>query len=246
MRTSPVHSPAPPSNRTPGRVNPAPAAGAPRLVPEAPLAAFVAFALTAMLACTADAAQQWYTVEIIVFDVPGNEGLHAEHWPADPGEPSLEGAVELAPAFEDAPGGGVHAFRLLDRADLSLNRVRSTLRRSARYRPLLHAGWRQPGLSRNAARPAHIGPRLAAAGNGSDLPVVRGTVKVSVARYLHVELDLLYRLSGADAAAAPEGTPTWFRLESERRMRSRELHYVDHPLFGVLMRITPSAPASSG
>ena len=75
---------------------------------------------------------------------------------------------------------------------------------------------------------------------------MRGTVKVSVARYLHVELDLLYRRSGDDAAVAPEGTPTWFRLESERRMRSRELHYVDHPLFGVLMRITPSAPASSG
>ena len=225
---------------------PTPAAGSPRLVPEAPLAAFVAFALTAMLACTADAAQQWYTVEIIVFDVPGNEGLHAEHWPADPGEPSLEGAVGLTPAFEGVPGGGVHAFRLLDRADLSLDRVRSTLRRSARYRPLLHAGWRLPGLPRNAARPAYVGTRLAAAGDGNDPPAVRGTVKVSVARYLHVELDLLYRRSGDDVAAAPEGTPTWFRLESERRMRSRELHYIDHPLFGVLVRITPFAPASSG
>ena len=214
--------------------------------PGTPFAALAVFVLTTMLGGAADAAQQWYVVEIIVFDTPGNEGLHAEHWPADPGEPSLEGAVALTPGFEGAPGGGIHAFRLLDRADLSLDRVRNTLRRSARYRPLLHAGWRLPGLPRNAARPAYIGAGLAAEGNGNDPPAVRGTVKVSVARYLHVELDLLYRLSGADAAAAPEGTPTWSRLESERRMRSRELHYIDHPLFGVLMRITPSAPASSG
>ena len=219
-------------------------AGASRLVPEAPLAAFAALALMAVFACTADAAQQWYTVEIIVFDVPGSGELGAEHWPAVPGEPSLEGAVELTPALEDAPGGGVHAFRLLDRADLSLNRVRSTLRRSARYRPLLHAGWRLPGLPRNAARPAYVGTWLAAAGSGSDPPAVRGTVKVSVARYLHVELDLLYRRSGDDVAVAPEGTPTWFRLESVRRMRSRELHYFDHPLFGVLVRITPFRASS--
>ena len=221
-----------------------------RLVPRTPLAPrapLAALALTAMLACTADAAQQWYTVEIIVFDTPGGEGLDAEHWPADPGEPSLEGAVELTPAPGDAPDGGVHAFRLLDRADLSLSGAFRTLRRSARYRPLLHAGWRLPGLPRSAARPAHVGPRLgaaAASGSENDPPAVRGTVKVSVARYLHVELDLLYRLSGDDMAAVPEGTPRWFRLESERRMRSRELHYIDHPLFGVLVWITPFQTAS--
>lgn len=193
-------------------------------------------ALTATFAATAGAQQQWYTVEIIVFDTLWNEGLHAEQWPADPGEPSLEGAVELT--FPS--GGGVRAFRLVDRADLSLNKAWNALRRSERYRPFLHAGWRLPGLRRNAARPAHLGARLAGASgrNGNDLPVVRGTVKVSVARYLHVELDLLYRRSGDDAAAAPQGTPVWFRLESERRIRSRELHYFDHPLFGVLMRIT--------
>ena len=194
-----------------------------------------------MLGGAAEAAQQWYMVEIIVFDTPGNEGLDVEHWPADPGELSIEGAVELAPALQDAPGGDVHAFRYLDRADLSLSPVRNTLRRSARYRPLLHAGWWVPGHPPNAARPVRLGTRLdpTAAGNGNDPPAVRGTVKVSVARYLHVELDLFYRLSGGDMAAAPEGTPTWFRLRSERRMRSRELHYIDHPLFGVLVWIAP-------
>ena len=238
MPTSPAYGPAPPPNRGQGRMNPA-AAGGRRLAPRAPpaprrpFAALAVFVLTAMLGGAADAAQRWYVVEIIVFDTPGNEGLDVEHWPADPGALSIEDAAGLA------PGGGARAFRRLDRAGLSLNRVRNTLRRSARYRPLLHTGWRAPGLPRNAARPAYIGARLADTGNGDDPPAVYGTVKVSVGRYLHVELDLLYRLSGADVAAAPEGTPTWFRLRAERRMRSRELHYIDHPLFGALVRIAP-------
>ena len=244
MPTPPAYGPAPPSNRAHGRMSPA-ATGERRLAPRAPsapgtpFAALAVFVLTAIFGGAADAAQRWYVVEIIVFDTPGNEGLDVEHWPADPGTLSLDGAVAVAPAPQEASGGGGRAFRLLDRAGLSLNRVRNTLRRSARYRPFLHAGWRLPGLSRNAARPAYIGAGLAAEGDGNDPPAVHGTVKVSVARYLHVELDLLYRPSGADVAAAPEGTPTWFRLRSERRMRSRELHYIDHPLFGVLVRIAP-------
>ena len=30
-----------------------------------------------------------------------------------------------------------------------------------------------------------------------------------------------------------------YRIEAERRMRSKEIHYFDHPLIGVLILITP-------
>ena len=208
----------------------------------------VAFA--AMLCATADASARWFTVEIIVFDDPESRALRDEHWPPDPGEPSLEGAVELTVPIGDEPDGDVpHAFRLLDRSELSLNGAWDALRRSARHRPLLHAGWRLPGVRSGAARPAHLGASLAApagGGSGGGPPSVRGTVKVSLARYLQVEIDLLYSRFAGGAVAASDGTPSRFRLEAQRRMRSRELHYIEHPLFGVLMRITPFAPASSG
>lgn len=36
-------------------------------------------------------------------------------------------------------------------------------------------------------------------------------------------------------------------MEQERRMRSSEMHYLDHPLFGLIIQITPySPPAQSG
>ena len=56
----------------------------------------LAAVFTATFALPASASDRWFTVEIIVFDDLQDEGLHAEIWPADPGEPSLQGAIELA------------------------------------------------------------------------------------------------------------------------------------------------------
>ena len=205
----------------------------------------LAATFAAMLAIPTGASARSLTVEIIVFDDPSGEDLHAEHWPADPGEPSLDGAVEIVRSPGGEAGGAARAYRLVNRSALALNGVWRSLRRSAHYRPFLHVGWRLPGLSHGAARPVHVGPRLGDRGaggagpGGGERPTVQGTVKVSVARYLHVKLDLVYRRPGNGEAETPNAVPARFRLVSERRMRYGELHYIDHPLFGVLMRIRP-------
>jgi hypothetical protein len=62
------------------------------------------------------------------------------------------------------------------------------------------------------------------------LPVLDGILRVYRLRYLHVDVDLVYHRSGVD-------TP--FRFQTSRRMRSGELHYLDHPLFGLLILVTP-------
>ena len=211
----------------------------------APALALVAI-LGAALALPAGAADRWFTVEIIVFDDLRSDNLHAEHWPADPGKPSLANAIELTHLPEDALDDGVHAYRLVKPSHLTLGEVRNRLRRSAHYRPLVHAGWRLPGLSRSAARPVHVGRSLdgnearAAQGADAERSSVHGTVTVSLARYLQVDVDLLYNRPASGDAAAASSTPTRFRLVSQRRMRSGELHYIDHPLFGVLVLLTPS------
>ena len=205
----------------------------------------LAATFAAMLALPAVASARWLTVEIVVFDDLYGEGLHDEHWPADPGEPSLEGAVEIVHSPGGEAGGAARAYRLVNRSALALDGIWRSLRRSARYRPFLHVGWRQRGLPPGTARPAHVGPHLgdresgAAGPGGGERPTVQGTVKVSVARYLHVDLDLVYRRPGNGEAETPGTAPARFRLVSERRMRYGDLHYFDHPLFGVLMRIRP-------
>ena len=220
--------------------------------PAGVLRAVFAVALVATLATPAGASARWFSVEIVVFDDLRNESLHAEHWPANPGEPSLRGAVEPTRASGTEPEGTLHAYRLMTPSELSLGAVWNSLRRSAHYRPLMHAGWRLPGLSRDAAHPVHVGPGLGEGGAGAagrasaGRATVHGTVTVSLARYLQVDVDLLYTRPASDVAGAPdaasdtapEATPTRFRLVSERRMRSGELHYIDHPLFGVLVLLT--------
>ena len=200
----------------------------------------LAAVFAAMLTIPTGASARALTVEIIVFDDLSGEDLHAEHWPADPGEPSLDGAVEIVHSPGGEAGGASRAYRLVNRSALALDGVWRSLRRSARYRPFLYVGWRLPGLPPGAARPVHVSPHLGDRGaGGGERPTVQGTVKVSVARYLHVKLDLVYRRPGNGEAETPDTVPARFRLVSERRMRYGELHYIDHPLFGVLMRIAP-------
>ncbi len=42
---------------------------------------------------------------------------------------------------------------------------------------------------------------------------------------------------------ATDGPPPVFRMTTSRRMRPGDLHYLDHPLFGVLVIVTRNAPA---
>ena len=55
-------------------------------------------------------------------------------------------------------------------------------------------------------------------------------LRVRLGRFLHVESRLVYH-------DVEEGRS--YRLFESRKMRSRELHYIDNPRFGILTRIVP-------
>ena len=93
-----------------------------------------------------------------------------------------------------------------------------------------------------------------------------GTLKLSVSRYLHFETDLHMKQRitrqevieqspppgensgfGSFFGMAKELTPITierpvlqdYRFFESRRMRSKEIHYFDHPLMGVIVKVTP-------
>jgi hypothetical protein len=206
--------------------------------------------LTAAWSSTAVAAR-WFDLELVVFAREGAPGGN-ELWPDDPGLPNLD-SVEL---HEPAPAGR------------QLGNVAAQLDGSPRYRVLLHRAWRQPTGSR--ARTPWV--RLTDGLQANTEPVLDGMARLSVRRYLHLDLDLVIHRDLAIRApavttgtvaiplettpqptavpatptTAPATTTTWirqpFRLIDSRRMRSGELHYVDHPAFGVLALATPYVP----
>ena len=90
---------------------------------------------------------------------------------------------------------------------------------------------------------------VAHADGGATGSMVDGTVRVWRERFLHVEVDLVYGLAleaapapvvgGAGFAVAPAASRAYFRLHERRRMRAREVHFLDHPMFGVLVTAVP-------
>jgi hypothetical protein len=66
-----------------------------------------------------------------------------------------------------------------------------------------------------------------------DTRELQGALRFHLSRFLHIEPLLWY---GSDTS---ENQRIWVKIDQKRRMRSEELHYLDHPLFGLLVRITP-------
>ena len=71
-------------------------------------------------------------------------------------------------------------------------------------------------------------------------------------QFLHITLDLTYQGTGSAIAATGAGDgldeialAPEYRLKTTRSARSTELHYFDHPAFGVLVRVTP-VPTQDG
>lgn len=117
----------------------------------------------------------------------------------------------------------------------------------------LAGGWRapvSPGQGRSEPpgwRPFYRPPQLR----------YDGFVRLRSARFLHLDIDFAYFLAPAgggpgaavaapDAPDAPDAQPApgreaqadYARLTESRRVRLNEIHYFDHPLFGVVVQVS--------
>ena len=114
-------------------------------------------------------------------------------------------------------------------ADSLLSAAAMQLTKDGHYRLLAQARWQQTldPSGKGAVKPIRI-----TAGKDGELD---GTIRFYMSRYLHLDVNLLFRES-----ASGGGIPTTFRLNEQRRVKSQETHYFDHPRFGVLVRIMPT------
>ena len=200
----------------------------------------------ALLAGTSGAARATdYLVEIVLFETLGEDdgASGGDLW-----FPKVGSALGLA--SERAAEAG---FRLIE-TETTLDESARAIAGSSRYRLLRHFAWRQPGLDAKAARAIRVNlgevfdlhipddvapyeefvPARAAPEPGFERAVrsttVNGSLKVRLGRFLHLESLLVFtdRESGRS-----------YRLSESRKMRSTELHYIDNPRFGLLVRILP-------
>ena len=138
--------------------------------------------------------------------------------------------------------------------DLSLRTAAVRMRRSDDYEVMHHGKWLQPVPPRDNAAPLLI--QLGAPDATYEL---EGSVSVTLGRFLHFATQVWLRKAPPDTQSGPvlasEGEPAgeaesgdgssvdaadYVLLSESRRMRPGELHYLDHPWLGILVRIEPA------
>jgi hypothetical protein len=157
--------------------------------------------------------------------------------PLPPPDPLAEQRAALAAALRVVP---------LQPEELKLTNEYRRLRAVAAYEPLVHFGWIQPGLPEADSTPFDL--------RTLGVPNPHGTVRVHLGTVrLHITLDLTYQATAGVAPSATAGDgldeivlAPQYRLRATRSARSNELHYFDHPAFGVLVRVTPVPAADDG
>ena len=112
-----------------------------------------------------------------------------------------------------------------------------------------------PGISKpTVVLPPHVGTNDLA-NPEPRAPRLSGTIKLALGQYLHVALDLFYRKEmgriGSVDASGKEVLTTHnalqsFRLNEIRRIKTGEVNYFDHPVFGALVLITSTEKTKAG
>ena len=191
------------------------------------------------------------------FDNVSNE---AGRTTSKPAALSAEDIVDAALAQDSTAGEGALAFSSRE-ADSSLQTILRSLRRSSLFTVISHQSWVQPIGSKPTPVMVQAGQRY------DDRFEVAGSLSFTRSRFLHLQTNLWYTvfesrgveskpfLAGFQSNLSNEilsQYPALAKVERERgqyfaarthlmfqsrRMRSDELHYIDHPLFGIVVRI---------
>lgn len=222
---------------------------------------FLFLAILSLLPLGLQAAEEevrYYDVELIIFEDLAQKDRLSEIWPTsvDQTLPESEKEIEIGQPY---PGPvpkefkPAYTFKPLSKDKYKLDKEAKLIDDSSSRRVLLHTAWRQPGMGWENAINVHLKKTIpgtvgeTAAGDNAILAgeagELEGYVKVILSRYLHVDTDMAFRTQPqTDVFDFSEDTrePVAYRLKQlRRRIRSTELHYLDNPVLGMLIMMTP-------
>lgn len=187
-----------------------------------------------------------YDVEVIIFEHVRNSGVGRSNTlllPVVRGAKSIPQQAEPNSPIQPLP-------------QLRLQAEAEKINTSEEHRLVYHGGWRQTDFDQENAPYMRIAlgqqvPMYAERGDADSLylrgytnppasnngrytqvtsATIYGGIKVWVGRFLHFETLLSY---------TPSGSSQSFAMEADRRMRSRQMHYIDNPRIGIITKIYP-------
>ncbi|OGT22913.1 MAG: hypothetical protein A3C55_04700 [Gammaproteobacteria bacterium RIFCSPHIGHO2_02_FULL_42_13] len=214
-----------------------------------------------LLLCTninfADAApQKLYQIDLVVFSHISNNALQSENWSNVLKIPDLRRSIELI-----APTAGtttVTPYQLLSADQTGLQDEVTKLIENSDYTVLLHISWQQPIDQIRQSKWIHIyggqgydanGQIISTAENNPSIKYwqLNGKIRISTNIYYNINNELYLTMpesilgNSETANAIGDFQPIpliSFSLNENRRTKLNELNYLDHPLFGALIKIT--------
>ena len=160
------------------------------------------------------------------------------------------------------------SFKVLSAEEYQLLEEVKKISQSRNQRVIFHSAWRQPGLDKKMAMPVYFKrdftqfplaqEKTIAVDNEkietANSSILEGIFRVTLARYLHLEAELSYRTKPVVAPISEEIYEEYLTENTEEniekqgliylkqtrnRIRSNELHYIDHPVLSILVKMTP-------
>ncbi|MEM6998325.1 MAG: CsiV family protein [Pseudomonadota bacterium] len=201
-------------------------------------------------------AASWYQVEVVVFDrlYPNLDG---EQWQNEEFI-MRDNLVELEPASAEE----FIPYKVLNKSRNRLAGVYRVMKLSSEYRPLYHVSWQQVATERRKSRYVHIqrlegGSVIPVAKGAEEEPefldeliqpdrIIDGSIRIRSGFYLHADIDLSYfkklppenmvlRTSEESYSGFDK---TVIKLKETRKIKLNEIHYFDHPMFGVVLQVS--------
>jgi len=197
--------------------------------------------LSILLTISQTAQARDYEIEVIVFEQAGSraeadaaEDEQDEKW--DFSDRKIAGALQHIAALES----GSDDFPIetaLDRLDPARQQLSQ-----AGHRIIRTASWIQPSAVYQYA------PLISLGLADSSLT---GFIRVYKTSLIYADIDLQFSPESPSSATLPDGSsalstppdnlPEHYFLSEKRRLKFKEVHYFDHPKFGAIVGIWPSA-----
>ncbi len=180
----------------------------------------------------------WYEFEVLIFQRLDQGAGSTELWPGQVSDLDLHNAIPFnRNGKATLINGKPIAYRPLPVEERRLRNIWTRLRNSRNYRPLYHVAWRQQVVNPDGAKALYISlpPEDGQPASPSNPAKLEGTIKIGVKRYLHLAADLQLR-------QYRDGQLVNYPLKTQRRMRSGKLHYIDHPVLGILVQAERYVP----
>ena len=176
----------------------------------------------------------WYTVEVVSF-TRAKTALVQERWPSSIVDANGIDTTGFTPIPAQQPDNlSMLDIEPVEASEKQLGRHAYAINRASGMSVKSHQIWRQKGIPREQAPWIQL---------ETDSPELSGKVRISLSRYLHADFEIqlqnpdwspsISNLSGITEEIAAKNIP----FNVSRKLKRDKVHYIDHPLAGLLLRI---------